>query len=105
RSVSTQSGTKLPFRGSPAGNVFVSFQVRVTFRTIPVLGPTSRAWLKPSPARYLPHATLIAVFPLPNTSYATPTRGVTSLKFGRSFTLGTERAAMNAPAGISTAGV
>jgi hypothetical protein len=46
-----------------------------------------------------PKFAFTAVFPCPNRSYDTPTRGTTLFQFGRSFTSGKLRSGTNRPAG------
>src|SRR5262245_54301504 len=71
--VRSQSGTKLPF---------TSFQVRDAFDTTAAAGCSASRYVVLMLDTYRPNEPLIAVLPLPNTSYAAPMRGVTSLKFG-----------------------
>src|SRR5699024_1728163 len=70
----SQSGLKLPLRGSPAGNV-KSFQVLV----VVVLTPAGLPIVE-TPSTYFPRLAFNAVFPVPKRSYATPRRGVTSCR-------------------------
>src|SRR5262245_42323599 len=70
---STQSGTK---------SLSESVQERVVLMVVRMIGFRSRSVLVAEKASmYFPMLNLNAVFPLPNTSYATPTRGVTSSHF------------------------
>src|SRR2546425_6844193 len=77
----SQSGKKLPLRGSPAGKE-LSFHVLVVLPTKAFAGFAAAAMVVDSRLTYLPTYTLIAVLPLPKTSYAAPRRGVTSSQHG-----------------------
>src|SRR4029078_7378606 len=61
-------------------SLFVSVQVRVVLIAVRMMGFISKSLLVAGMASmYLPRLTFNAVLPLPNRSYATPTRGVTSI--------------------------
>src|SRR5437879_6232622 len=83
---------------------FVSFHVRAALTACDGIGLLDSGTSVPWPIEYLPHETLTAVLPLPNRSYAAPTRGRTSFQFGTLATGSTVRAGTNRPAGTVKAG-
>src|SRR5262245_48482370 len=70
--IMSQSGLKLPRRGSPTGYVRSS-----QFLVVVVLTPAGLPIVN-SVSMYLPRLALTAVLPLPNRSYEAPSRGVMS---------------------------
>src|SRR5688500_17655116 len=80
-SVSTQSGTQLLVRGSPAPNM-LSFQVRAGELTRVVAGLLAAAVPIESCCTPRLALALSAVLPLPNRSKAIDTRGLISFQFG-----------------------
>jgi len=58
---------------------------------------------RPAPLTYRAKLALIAVLPVPNRSYATPTRGLRSFQFGTFLIAGNDCGGTNAPAGTDDA--
>src|SRR5687768_11749235 len=86
----SQSGRKL---------TFVSFHVRLTWRTEVVSGFTASVSDVAVLPTYLPKATFSAVRPSPNRSYTAPARGLTSVHAGTLATRAKLRSGTYWPAG------
>src|SRR5262245_16745226 len=102
--VRSQAGTKFGLAAS-ASEKPGTLHVRVVLMTIRLTG-LFNCTMPPggSNARLRDSDALIAVRPLPNRSYAAPSRGLRSLKLGMWLCAGKSRAGTNGPAGRCCAG-